>query len=254
MGRVMKWRTRYVRRLAAALLYLSVTGGPALAQGVGRGAVAGAPVIAWFCGGRGAANACPAQVRVQIIGTYIYEGGAVIGRYADDEDPTQAADVAEYRAEGSTLVLAGLASNFSPPVPGALSALEWYPWPMSVYDGALSAVPPAGYAAYILQGGFSWQAGYSATAAEIQQSYCGALAYHPQMIAFYWWTPAAWAAVNGARCPIDVWLTQAPRHRLGSAVTRARLATARGMRRRRGSRAGVENYAREAIDAGQKRR
>jgi hypothetical protein len=208
--------------LVAALLYVSVTSAPALAHSRAHGAVAGPPTIAWFCGGPGDPYTCPPQVQIQILGTYIYQDGTIIGRYADDEDPTQSADVAQYRADGSALVLAGLANNNSPPVPGALSALEWYPWPTSVWNGALSAAPTPGYSAYILQAGFSFQSGYAATASQIQQSHCGALAYHPKMIAFYWWTPSAWAAVNNARCPISVQLTEAPRASVGRALTRRR--------------------------------
>jgi hypothetical protein len=154
------------------------------------------PTIAWFCQGP-PAQACPPQVHIQIIGEYIYRDGARIGRYVDNEDPTQQQDVAVYRSQGTAFVLAGIAEgDAGRRVTGAVNALEWYPWPA----WGLETAPPRGYPAYILQAGFSWPSSRAPTAAEIKRSYCGTLADRPQLIAFYYWTPAAWAAVNGAKC------------------------------------------------------
>ena len=179
---------------------------PLVAPATSAGATpsSGATTVAWFCSDPPAAP-CPPQVQYQIIDGVVYDNGAEIGRYVDDEDPTQQQDVSGDRAQGINLVLAGVAQgNVGQTLTGALSALEWYPFP----SYGLTPVPPAGYASYILQAGFSWPGVTPPTAAEIQQSYCGTLARHPQLIAFYYWTPASWAAVTSARCGTAV--TPAP--------------------------------------------
>lgn len=195
------------RRLGARLLASRVAAGLPLAlalvlaapapsrAGVPATPAPAATTVAWFCSDPPAAP-CPPQVQYQIIDGVVYDNGSVIGRYVDDQVPTQQATVTQDLAQGIGMVLAGIAQgDAGRTVAGAISSLEWYPFP----SYGLVPVPPAGYSSYILQAGFSWGT-RAPTAGEIQLSYCGTLALHPRLIVFYYWTPVSWAAVNSARC------------------------------------------------------
>ena len=182
--------------------------------------------VAWFCSGPGS-TPCPAEVHEQIIDGVIYLDGSQIGLYVDDEDPTQQADVTQDRASGTSFVLAGVAQgDMGQTIDGAINSLEWYPFPAY----GLTAVPPAGYASYILQAGFSWPGEPAPTASAIQQSYCGTLALHPSLIVFYYWTPASWAAVSSAKCGAATTAHEATGTRTGRGSARA--SAARYQRRR----------------------
>jgi hypothetical protein len=186
--------TRLAKGATGALLVLLAALPPAPA---GAATSPPATTVAWFCEGPGS-TPCPAQVEYQIVsGGVLEDNGIPIGRYVDNEDPTQLADVNADLTQGVGIVLAGVSQgDAGTTVAGALSSLEWYPFPAY----GLAAAPPPGYGSYILQAGFSWPGQPPPSAAEIQQSYCGTLALHPRMIVFYFWTPAAWAAVQSADC------------------------------------------------------
>ncbi len=100
--------------------------------------------------------------------------------YVDNEVPNQGAVVAKEQQAGWK-VIAGIPQG-EPQLayPGAISALEWYPYWGGKYH--LGGLPPA--RAYILQDTFSWD-GVPPTRLQVRDLTWLARQQHPELILYY---------------------------------------------------------------------
>lgn len=109
----------------------------------------------------------------------IFYAGRQIGVYVDDEVPDQAGVIGGLI--GTWLVVGGVPQgNPATRFPGAIAALEWYPfWKGSVY------LPPPPAMAYILQKTFAWPGSKPPTAAQQAQLLKDALSHSPALVLWY---------------------------------------------------------------------
>ena len=113
-----------------------------------------------------------------------FMNGGVWGLYVDDEQSDQCAIVASDLARGWHHVIAGDAPGQWPGdrCPGAINALEWYP-----YGGPMTGAPisPPRSSAYILQWSFKWPGSPPPTALQRKRLLRAAEATHPKLILLY---------------------------------------------------------------------
>jgi hypothetical protein len=116
-------------------------------------------------------------------GGAITMNGVKIGVYVDDQVPDQAAVVAADVARGEAVVAGVALCCPSEHFPGALSALEWYPFS---HGRAWTRVQPPSAQAYIVQGRFRWPGDpMGATTAEQRRLWLRATASLPVMVLTY---------------------------------------------------------------------
>jgi hypothetical protein len=103
--------------------------------------------------------------------------------YVDDQDPRQAADVAALVARHVPTVAGISMARPWQRFPGAINAIEWYPY--SNYCAWANPFPPPAQA-YILQRRFTWKGSRTgATWRQQRQLFRRAMKHHPYLIIFY---------------------------------------------------------------------
>lgn len=162
--------------LSAAFLLLAGLAASMQAGASGSRVTGPTPIVGYFC--------LPARCNSPLVirGTQVLLLNRVVGVYVDNEVPEQCTVVA-IELKSYPLVIAGNAPSSTLRCPGAVNALEWYPYGWQGVGVAPLAIPSA--PAYILQFRFHWPGQRAPTPLQRATLLKQALTHHPKLVLWY---------------------------------------------------------------------